>query len=512
LMLSMRKINPTLRSFAAVGLLLLLFTISCGAKGPQPITILHTNDIHGHFVPEPATWLDHRPLVGGFVALDHYIRLERINASNTLLLDAGDLMTGNLICDMEYKGADGGALVEMMNMIGYDGMVYGNHEFDKPIANALGLAKIADFPILCANMADSQGTAFESPAYEIYDCKGLKVGVIGITYHQMVGMASPGNLGGFYTREPAKTVNDMVAQIDGSTDLIIVLSHLGHDNDVELAEQIKNVDLIIGGHSHTRIRFPELVNGVLIVQAGAYAQNLGRLDLVIAGDTVQSYDGKLISTFVEGIDPQPELQAFADSFATIIDDAYDVVIGQLATGWRSAYQKESNVGNWLTDAIRHKTDADVAFINSGGIRKNEIPAGPVTIKDIAEMLPFSNYVETFEATGEELMTILTENARAQGLGTHGILQVSGVAYTFKKKGDDVGLTKVRVGGKKIKKDKIYKIAGIDYVNANHSRYYTIEPQNLNDTGILLQDLIIEAVKNAKSINAKVEGRIGQASQ
>ncbi|MCP4583131.1 MAG: hypothetical protein GY839_16105, partial [candidate division Zixibacteria bacterium] len=271
-----------------------------------------------------------------------------------------------------------------------------------------------------------------------------------------------------------------------------------------------NVDLIIGGHSHTRIQFPEVVNKVLIVQAGSYTQNLGRLDLVVAGDTVQSYDGKLISTFVEGIDPQPELQAFADSFATIIDDAYGMVIGQLATDWRSVYMGESNIGNWLTDAMRHKTDADVAFVNSGGIRKNEIPAGPVTKKDIAEMLPFNNYVETFEATGEELMTILTENARAQGLELHGILQVSGVAYTFKKKGDDVALVKVRVGGKKIKKDKIYKIASIDYVNANHSRYYMIEPRNLNNTGILFPQLIIETIENAKSINAKVEGRITQA--
>ncbi|MCP4581519.1 MAG: hypothetical protein GY839_07850, partial [candidate division Zixibacteria bacterium] len=282
----MRKMNPTLRSFAALGLLLLLFAISCGAKGPQPITILHTNDMHGHFVPDEASWLDDRPLVGGFVALDHYVRRARMEASNTLLLDAGDLMTGNLICDMEYKGAEGGALLEMMNMIGYDGMVYGNHEFDKPIANALNLAKIADFPILCANLADSQGTAFGSPAYNIYSSGGLKVGVIGITYHQMAGMAKPDNLDTFHSSEPAEAVNDLVAKIDDSTDLIIVLSHLGYGADQELAGQINNVDLIIGGHSHTRIQFPEVVNKVLIVQAGSYTQNLGRLDLVVAGDTV----------------------------------------------------------------------------------------------------------------------------------------------------------------------------------------------------------------------------------
>jgi 2',3'-cyclic-nucleotide 2'-phosphodiesterase (5'-nucleotidase family) len=325
----------------------------------------------------------------------------------------------------------------------------------------------------------------------------------------MVGMATPGNLAGFYSLEPAKVVNDIVAEIDPSTDLIIVLSHLGYDNDVELAGQIKNVDLIIGGHSHRRILTPELVNKVLIVQAGSYTRNLGRLDLTVAGDTVMSYAGKLITTFVEGTNPQPELQAFADSFAAIIDEAYGVEIGRLESQWRSAYREESNVGNWITDVIRHAFDADVAFINSGGIRKNEMPVGPITMKDIAEMLPFANYIETFEVTGDQLIQILTENARAQGLETHGILQVSGVSYSWKTKGDDVALVKVRVGGQKVKKDRTYKIASIDYVNVNHDRYYKYEPTGLNNTGVLLSDLIIKAVKNAKSINAKVEGRISQ---
>jgi len=292
-MLSSRRIILIAKTVMIMSLMVLFFAVSCKSKAPQQITILHTNDIHGHFVPETATWLDDRPLVGGMVALDHYIRQARTEAPNNLLLDAGDLMTGNMICNMEYKGAEGGALIEMMNMIGYDGMVYGNHEFDKPIANARNLAPIADFPILSANMVDSMGNNFAKDKYKIYDCQGLKVGVIGITYHQMVGMAKPENLEGFYTKEPAKVVNDIVTEIDPSTDLIIALTHLGYDNDVELAGQIKNVDLIVGGHSHSRIQTPELVNGVLIVQAGSYAQNLGRLDLVVAGDTVQSYDGKL---------------------------------------------------------------------------------------------------------------------------------------------------------------------------------------------------------------------------
>jgi 5'-nucleotidase/UDP-sugar diphosphatase len=507
-MLSNQRVKSIARTVLLMSFLALFLFVSCESKAPQRITILHTNDIHGHFVPEPATWIDGHPLVGGFVALDYYIRLARAKDSNNLLLDAGDLMTGNMICDIEYKGAEGGALIEMMNMVGYDGMVYGNHEFDKPITNARNLAKIADFPILCANLVDSLGKNFAKDKYKIYDCQGLKVGVIGVTYHQMYGMANPGNLMGFYTIDPAKVVNDIVAEIDAPTDLIIVLSHLGYENDVELAKHIKNVDVIVGGHTHKRIETPETVNGVLIVQAGSYSRDLGKLELTVAGDTVQSFSGELITTLAENIEPQPELQAFVDSFATIIDEKYGAEIGQSVTDLKSKSQAESNIGDWLTDVIRRETKSDVAFINSGGIRK-DLAAGPITIRDISEMLPFQNYIETFNCTGEELMTILTENARAEGLKTHGILQVSGVTYSWKKQGGDVKLVEVKVGGEKLKKDKIYKIAGIDYVNSNFERYYKIQPKDLKNTGMEISNIIIEDVKRAKIINAKVEGRIRQ---
>ena len=505
-MLSNQRVKLIVKAAIIMSFLALFLFVNCESKAPQQITILHTNDIHGHFVPESATWIDGRPLVGGFVALDHYIRLAKTKTSNNLLLDAGDLMTGNMICDMEYKGADGGALIEMMNMIGYDGMVCGNHEFDKPTINVRNLAKIANFPVLCANLVDSLGNSFTDTKYKIYDCQGLKVGVIGVTYHQMYGMAKPDNLMGYYSIDPVGVVNDIVAEIDAPTDLIIVLSHLGYENDVELAKHIKNVDLIIVGHTHKRIETPEVVNGVLIVQAGSYSRNLGKLELTIAGDTVQSFSGELITTLVENIEPQPELRAFVDSFATIIDEKYGAEIGRLVTDLKSEYQAESNVGDWLTDVIRREAKSDVAFINSGGIRK-DMAAGPITIRDIAEMLPFQNYIETFDCTGEELMIILTENAKAEGLKTHGVLQVSGVTYSWKMVGDDVKLVEVKVGGKKLKKDEIYKIASIDYINSNFDRYFKIQPKDLKNTGLEISNIIIEAVKQAKSINAKVEGRM-----
>lgn len=492
----------------AIGFLTLFLFSNCGQKQSRRISILHTNDMHGHFQAEPAPWLDDKPLIGGFVALDYYVREERRDTPDLLLFDAGDLMTGNPICDIDYKNAEGGALIEMMNLIGYDGMVAGNHEFDKPMTNALNLVTLAQFPMICANLIDTLGNNFTSEKYHIYDVSDLRVGVIGITYHQMVGMAKPENLMGFASIDPAETVNKIVGDIDRETDLIIILSHQGYENDIKLAEKINNIDVIVGGHSHRRIEKPEKVNGVLIVQAGSYTRYLGRLDLTVAGDTIQTYAGKLIPTFVKSIEINQRLESFVDSFAVIVDREYGRVIGSLKADWKSAYRAESNVGDWITDVMREKTGADVAFVNSGGIRKN-VSAGPLTLKDIAEMLPFQNYVEIFECTGSDLMTILTENANAEGNETHGILQLSGVSYSWRKQDGHIKIVNAAVNGRPIEKNTLYTIACIDYVIINYDRYFEFQPQNINSTGILITDMVIEAIEEEGEILSRIEGRIKQ---
>jgi 2',3'-cyclic-nucleotide 2'-phosphodiesterase (5'-nucleotidase family) len=433
------------------------------------------------------------------VALDYYVQEIRKQSENSLLFDAGDLMTGNLICNMEYKDVEGGALIEMMNMIGYDGMVIGNHEFDNQAENVRGLVGLSEFPVVCANLVDSEDNGFIENKYHIYNVSGLKVGVIGITYHEMVGMAKEDNLDGFYSLEPVAVINDIVDEIDPGTDLIIVLSHLGYENDVELAENLNNIDVIIGGHSHTRLKEPEKVNNILIVQAGASCQNLGKLDLTIAGDTVQSYNGQLITLLADKTSINQRLISFADSFEVLIDEQFGQVIGYLETDWIPAYRDESNVGNWLCDVIREETGSDIALLNSGGIRKR-IPEGPITLKDIAEMLPFENYVQTFSCSGGDIMKIVQENA------THGILQVSGLKYKWKWNDDKAVIYDVFVNGKPVKNDKSYKIASVDYVIGGYDRYLKIIPSETVGS-LLISDMIVEAIKEKRDIKSGIEGRI-----
>jgi 2',3'-cyclic-nucleotide 2'-phosphodiesterase (5'-nucleotidase family) len=496
----------TIRIFSITNLLILaiLTVVSC-AKQPKQITLLYTNDMHAHFLPAPA--LRDKPPLGGFVALDCYVKQQRGLVPNSLLFDAGDLMTGNLICDMDYKGAEGGILIEMMNMIGYDGRVFGNHDCDKQIGNLRKMNELAKFPTLCANFKDTLGRDFTNEQYHIYNINGVRVGVIGLTYYPMAGMANPSSLLGFNSLDPIETANKIIPQIDSLTDIIVLLTHIGIENDRELARNTKGADIIIGGHSHTRLDTAEVVNGVLIVQGGSYARYLGRLDLTVVNDSVVAHKDTLIALTVKDLHPNPKLQAIADSFATEIDAKFAVPIGTLKNEWTAGHGPESNVGSWLAEAIRAKTGADVGIVNSGGIRR-DIPAGPITLKDIYEMLPFDNYVTSFTCTGADLLKIFGGDVENEaGSGNHGALQISGAKYAFKMEDGKTIIVESSVGGQKLDPVKTYKVTTIDYVISNKNKYLHFDPQNITGTETLMSDMIIEAIKKAGVIDSKIEGNI-----
>ena len=492
----------------AVGLLTLFMRQSGYAqKAPQEITILHTNDMHGAYLPSKATWEQGNPMVGGFEALSHYARTERQGLKRSLLFDCGDLMTGTLICDIPYEGAEGGALVAMMNRIGYDGWVFGNHEFDKPASNLRALIKIAKFPVFCADLANDN-KLFTSEPHHIYNLDGLRVGVIGLTYHQMLGMASGKNLEGYRSVDPVEAVKKEVAEIDSLTDLIIVLSHLGIENDSVLAANTHGVDLILGGHSHTRLESPWKVNGVQIAQTGSNCRNLGRIDLTVVGDSIMAINGKLIAMYTKDIKPDTVISQMVSRFKAEIDSQYAIVIAELKVPTESNYRAESNIGNWLTDVLRNRMNTEIGILNSGGIRKNLSP-GPVTKMDILEMLPFDNQVVTFTCTGADLQKLAEANIGSEQGGSHGSLQLSGLTYKWKLENSKPKVVEIRVNNKKIKKSKIYTVSSIDYIaSSNAMRYMGFEPKDIKaDYYLKLSDLIMQEAEKVMVIEPKVEGRI-----
>jgi len=434
--------------------------------GPWDVTIFHTNDSHSAFFPREAHWRKDRKMVGGIIPLAWHLEDQRHSTKADILLDAGDFMTGNPVCQLtDDDGVPGVAIARMMSGVGYDAGVVGNHEFDVGADLTKKLMKHFSYPLFGGDIIDADG----NPAYRrepiILERNGLRIGVFGFSCQGMTEVVTASKLMGLRMADQATIAREVAAEIDDETDLIVIITHNGVDNDKVLAQALtgSGIDVIVGGHSHSRLKKPVLENGILIVQAGSKMTNLGRLDLQVKDDRVAMYNGQLIDLWSDGTFANDELNAMVTGYENQVMAEYGEEIGTLAVDLRKG-RGEHNLGNWLADCLRAGAKADVALINSGGIRR-PLSAGPLTALDIHEMLPFANNLISVKISGEKLSAIIQQNADAGVSGVHGILQVSGVRYSYRPTadGEAAELVEVLVDGKAIVADEEYVVAMPDYV-------------------------------------------------
>ncbi len=269
---------------------ILLFALLLGVSGlyAQDLVILHSNDTHSQI--EPQTVGENKGL-GGYERRENYIEKVRKEYPNVLLMDAGDYSQGTPYFTL-FKGD---VEIELMNALGYDVATIGNHEFDNGTAELARRVKMASFPIVCANY-DFTGTALEGiiKPYTVIEKGGLKIGVIGVLT-DIMSLVSPKNVKGIKYIEPYNVVNKLASKLKKKEKcyLVILLTHLGFDggskhapSDDMVAAQSKDIDIIIGGHSHTYITEKKLVpnkNGkdVVIVTANEKGNYVGKLDLYL---------------------------------------------------------------------------------------------------------------------------------------------------------------------------------------------------------------------------------------
>jgi 2',3'-cyclic-nucleotide 2'-phosphodiesterase (5'-nucleotidase family) len=505
----MRKIN----------IIFLLLLLGCAAtkvsSPPEPefdtVTILHTNDIHGAFQPVvvKAKESDQKDReIGGVLALNYHVKKIRSESKNVLLLDAGDFMTGNPICDMEYNGAFGGPMVKFFNYIGYEGLTPGNHEFDISVANAKKLFELCEFPVFSANLFNKDGSLLTAEPYQIYSKGDVVIGVIGTIVEDLPEYLNKPQKDEIFARPAAPIVDSLAKIIDPLTDVIIVISHSGLEADNELAQKLgSQVDVIIGGHSHDRLEQAVKVNRKLIVQTGSRLRHLGRLDLTVAADTVKDFSYQLISLWNDEIEPDTVLQKEVKKYQQLIDQEYGRIIGELKTPWERSSNSESNIGNYITDCIRFFSESDFGLINSGGIRQN-LSEGPIKKLDIKNILPFNNSITTFRISGQQVLELILNNATANVTSSSGILQVSGLSYEWKAAADgSVKILKAMINGNPIEPNKTYQGATVDFVITNAEKYFSFIPTDVTNLMMPLTDVVMKAIEEQKIVDSKVEGRI-----
>lgn len=499
--------------------LTLMYGTSCTLHA-EKIVLMHSNDTHGTFKPFKIKAKDGERLVGGMEAASHYINEIRAREKNALLIDTGDIMTGTLASEIEYKGVIGGAMIEFLNRLGYDIWCYGNHSFDRGKENAKRLVGLAKFPTVMANIVDKKNEKiFHAKPYHIFKIGKLKVGVIAVMEEDFLLEVQTEMVDGLNVLPIVSTLNSYIPDLDKQTDLIVVLSHSRFNQGIKIAKDISGIDIILVASEDGRF---EEINGVLVKSTEGHQQTLGYLKVEVENDKVVNYEQELIWLWADvDLKPSPQVAALVKEVELSIGAEYAKVIGEAKIDHtRSRYpvgdtRIECGLGNWITDAMRWKTGAQIGLHNSGGIRA-DIKAGPVTKADVFNVYPFQGTLVVFKLTGQQLKQAL-ENDVERGDDR---LQVSGLKYKYylkeaKPYGKRVDFVEINGdvlvrGGKVLYPKRVYTAVSNDYlVGHAEDKYFGFPASEPRNTDLPLNQVLIDWLTEFKVLDCRFEERILQ---
>lgn len=503
--------------YLALAALLTLAWPSAAGAAATAIRILHVNDFHGFAEPYRAPGAD-RPL-GGLAYLATAI--ERLRAEQpTLVLAAGDMIQGNNWANIgRGKGS-----IEAMNAIRFDAMVVGNHEFDYGQEELKKRMAEASFPFLGANVAGLDGLK----PYLLTTIGGVRVAVIGVVTDDTPVTSHPRNTRDLAFEPPAQTVRRQLDALKGQADVFVVLSHLGHPADRELAAQVAGIDVIVGGHSHTRVDVPVMVGRTAVAQAWEHGKALGVIDLTVADGRVTQVAGRLVAIAPDADVADPAVAEIVARYAAQVSALLEAPAGEAAVDLDGTQvrARETNLGDLVADIVRSTAGADAAIINGGGIRTS-ILKGPVKVKDVYAVLPFDNYIVAVMLTGAQIRATLEYGVSAVEREEGRFPQVSGLAFSYSPaKAPGERVVGVTIGGRPLEPDREYSVATNDFLAAGgdgfkafgdavrSSKDFSVQGGAMrgsklvyNDPGRWLRDIVADAFRAAGTVATKVDGRI-----
>ncbi|ETX12065.1 5'-nucleotidase [Marinomonas ushuaiensis DSM 15871] len=507
-----------------------LSVTACSMMGPQQpdwqegkeyrVTILHTNDHHGRF------WQNSNGEYGMAARktlIDNIREEVALNDGNSLLLSGGDINTGVPESDLQDAEPD----FRGMNMLKYDAMALGNHEFDNPLSVLKKQQEWAGFPFLSANILDEKTGKPLFEAYKIFQVNDLKIAVVGFTTDDTVKLGNPEYLEGIKIESPIEVASKLVPELRKKADIVIAVTHMGHyangnhggnaPGDVALARAVPGIDVVVGGHSQNPLFEPDEQNGTLILQAHEWGKYVGRLDFIYKNGAIEwseyelipvnlkkkvkDADGKSVRVFIQDeIAQDPDMLDMLTPFQANGQKELNVEIGFSTgdfIGDRSVIRnQETNLGNLIAKAMKEKVNADIGIMNSGGVRDN-LAKGIVTYKSVLQVQPFGNMVSYVDFNATELTDYLSAIASKQA-GTGAFGQFDGVALTLK----DGKATNILVNGSPLDASKTYRVAINSYVATGGDGYPKItDHPNYVNSGYVDADLLVEYIQNNSPIDA-----------
>lgn len=475
------------------------------------LTVLHTNDHHGHFWENK---YGEYGMAARKTLIDNLRSQAEANGSAVLLLSGGDINTGVPESDLQDAEPD----FKGMNKIGYDAMALGNHEFDNPLSVLAKQIEWAEFPMLSANIYDKASGERKYQPYTLFEKNGLSIAVIGLTTEDTARIANPEYINGLEFKDPKAEAKTLLAEIkqQHNPDITIAVTHMGHyenakhginaPGDVALARSLDQgqLDMIIGGHSQEPVCMetdnlvkrnyapgdkcqPDQQNGTWVMQAYEWGKYVGKADFTFKNGELNlvSYelipvnlkkkikvDGKEQRVFVQPeIAKDVELHNFLKTYQDKGGEQLNVKVatsnGKLEGDRDKVRFGQTNLGRLIAKSHMERAKADFGVMNSGGVRAS-IDGGDISYKDVLTVQPFANLVTYTDMSGQEVLDYLNEVA-LKPVDSGAYAQFYGISMQVGK--DKV--SNVMVGGKPLDLNQTYRFTVPSYNAAGGDGYPNI---------------------------------------
>ena len=477
------------------------------------ITLLHSNDMHGDFLPDNKSGI----ATGGLEYLSGYINKVRETDPNVLYAICGDMFRGSII-DSEYMGL---STIDLVNVLRPDVATIGNHEVDYGVGHLLFLEKCARFPIINADMFVTINNQRLFQPYVNITVGGVKILFIGILTQEVLASTRTEKVIGTFidVEEAAKEVGiicDNYRTTD--TDMTILLTHIGLEKDFELAKKLDpdwGVDLILGGHSHTFMDEPAVVNGIPIVQAGTGTDIIGRFDLVY--DTKEKclteYKWQCVPINENTAPKDPVIGELLSRYRTETDNKYRRVVTRFARKLtHPAREQETELGNLYADIMQDDSSFDVMMFGSGSIRKKEL--GPIVeYQEMLENTPFDDVVWMVDFNGSQFRRMVQYVLRDEAwLGETEFYQFSkGVRIKYRKSTHTI--EELKLNDKDITYDQHILVAIQNYHYQNFDKFLGVPLEDIKKNrkprvvATSVNNIVEEYLATHQGLDSHVEGRI-----
>lgn len=474
------------------------------------LTILHSNDLHGDFLP-------HEDGMGGLPRLSGYVKQVRRQEKNVIYANAGDMFRGSII-DSEYLGL---STIELMNLLAPDVSAVGNHEVDYGIAHLLFLEKCARFPIINADLYVTMNNARLFRPFLNLERDGMRVLFIGLLTQEVIASTRQEKVIGSFidVSEAARQVGIICDSYrTKDTDMVVLLTHIGIEADRQLAAMLDpdwGVDLIIGGHSHTFMEEAEVVNGVPIVQAGTGSGQIGRFDLTYDTEKrkLSGWEWKCVPIGPDTAPEDPVMEDLLSNYKAETDAKYRRIITHFARPLtHPSRTQETEMGNLYCDILQDESSFDLMIMGSGSIRKKEM--GPIVeYQDMLENTPFDDQLWMLKVTGAQLRRMIQYVLRDEAWEGHTeFYQYSkGLHVVYRKSTHTI--EEFRFRGEDVRDDQEILICLQSYHYSNFHEFFNVPLEEVaanmkpRIVATSLQGVLEELFSTKSGLDAHVEGRL-----